>query len=98
MAHIVPVRTYLMVGLALILLTAITVAVAYVDLGPLNEVVALAVAAIKATLIVLIFMNARYAKGPTKLFIFMGLIMMAIFMVFTMDDYMTRQWTLFTQP
>lgn len=95
--HITPVRTYMMVGLALFVLTIVTVAVTYVDLGPLNEVVALGIAGLKAILIVLFFMNARYAEGATKVFIAMGLLWLLLLMAGTMDDYLTRQWTVFTQ-
>ena len=45
--------------------TAITVAVAFVDLGPLNTVVALTIAILKATLVVLFFMHVKYSTRLT---------------------------------
>ena len=79
------------------ILTILTVAVTYLNLGPFNEVVALGIAGTKAALIVLFFMNARYAEGATKVFIALGLMWLMLLMAGTMDDYLTRQWTVFTQ-
>ncbi len=90
--HITPVRTYLLAGLALLVLTLVTVGVAFVDLGPLNEIVALSVATAKALVIVLIFMHGRYATGVSRLAIVAGLIWFAILVVGILDDYLTRDW------
>ena len=59
--HIVPVRVYLTVFALLLALTALTTGAAFVDLGAFNNVVALAIAACKATLVVLFFMHVRYS-------------------------------------
>ena len=59
--HIVPKTTYYTIFALLMLGTAITVAVAYLDLGPLNTVVALTIACTKATLVVLFFMHVKYS-------------------------------------
>jgi len=57
--HVVPTRVYYTVFAALLVLTALTVWIAFYDLGVLNDVAALGIAAIKATLVVLFFMHVR---------------------------------------
>ena len=58
--HIVPLKTYFAVFATLMACTAITVAVAFVDLGPANNIVMLSIAVLKATLVVMFFMHAKY--------------------------------------
>jgi len=53
-------RTYIVVWAALVVLTAVTVAVSYVHLGMMNVVVALLIASAKASLVALFFMHLRY--------------------------------------
>ncbi len=60
--HIVSVKTNVTVWLALLVLTCLTAGVAFIDLGPLNTVVALVIATCKALLVVLIFMHVKYAS------------------------------------
>ena len=63
--HIVPTRVYYVIFAALMVGTSLTVQAAFVDLGPLNTVVALAIAVIKATLVVLFFMHVKYSTRLT---------------------------------
>jgi cytochrome c oxidase subunit IV len=84
--------TYLIVCAALVVLTGTTVGLAYVDLGGWNTVVALAIAAAKAILIVLFFMEARYSRGLVRLVIVGALLWLGILIVGTMDDVVTRGW------
>jgi cytochrome c oxidase subunit 4 len=88
--HVVPVKTYVNVFLALIVLTAVTTAVAFLDLGPFNNVVALGIAVTKATLVVLIFMGVRYATRMTPIVIASALFWLAIMIALTMSDYLSR--------
>ena len=60
--HIVSAKTNIAVWLALLVLTGVTAGIAFVDLGPLNTVVALVIATVKALLVVLIFMHVKYAS------------------------------------
>jgi cytochrome c oxidase subunit 4 len=69
--HLVPMWMLLAVGGALLVLTAITVAVRYVDAGEFNMVIALGVAVIKATLVALFFMHLRWDR-PFNLLTFVG--------------------------
>jgi cytochrome c oxidase subunit IV len=91
-AHIVSVRSYLGVFTALMALTALTIFVATIDLGPLNIVVALLVAAVKASLVVVIFMHARFGGRLVVLTIFAGILFLAILIGLTLTDYLTRGW------
>jgi cytochrome c oxidase subunit 4 len=92
--HIVSVRVYLTIFGALMLLTAVTVFAAYFDLahvwGPLNAIVALTIALIKATLVVLYFMHVRYSSRLTQIIVVAGIFWFVIMIVFMMADYMTR--------
>jgi cytochrome c oxidase subunit 4 len=90
--HVLPIRTYLAVFGVLLVLTAITVAVAFQDLGPFNNVVALGIAATKATFVILIFMHARWSTRLTKMVIVSGFAWLAILIAFTLFDIGTRDW------
>lgn len=90
--HIVSPKIYAIVAVALLVLTATTAGVSYIELGVFNAIVALAIAVIKAMIVVLFFMHLKYSSKLTKLtaisgiFIFLGLISM------TMADYISRAW------
>ena len=73
-------------------LTAITVAVAFVDLGPLNNVVMLGIAITKATLVVLFFMHVKYSTRLIPLVAASGFFCLLILFGLTMQDYLTRGW------
>ena len=90
--HVAPVKLYLAIFVTLMVLTAVTVAVAYVNLGELNKVVALGIASFKATLVVLFFMHVKHASSLTKLIVVSGLFFLAILMSLTMTDYSSREW------
>src|SRR6185436_12721762 len=90
--HVVPARIYLMVFVALLVLTGTTVGVAFIDLGPLNNLVALGVAVLKATLVILFFMGVKYSTRLTGLVIVSGLFALAIMVELTLVNYATRGW------
>jgi len=90
--HIVSPAVYVIILLALLFGTGLTVWASFLELGVWNPVVALAIATGKAMLVVLFFMGVKYSTKLTKLtviagiFIFLGLISM------TLADYMSRAW------
>jgi cytochrome c oxidase subunit 4 len=90
--HVVSITLYLAIFAALMVLTAITVAVAFVDLGPLNTAVALAVAVIKATLVILFFMHVKYSSRLTWLVVGSGFFFLMIMLALTMSDVVSRGW------
>jgi len=91
--HVVPVRTYVGVFLALLALTGLTTGVAYLDLGPVNTIVALAIAVTKMLLVILFFMHVKYSTGLTRLIILVGFFWFAILVALTLSDELTRNWT-----
>ncbi|MBL8172112.1 MAG: cytochrome C oxidase subunit IV family protein [Acidobacteria bacterium] len=92
--HIVPLKYYFGVFGLLMVLTAVTVLVASFDLehiwGPLNIIVAMTVAVIKATAVVLIFMHVRWSSKLTQVIIISGLFWLLILLVMGVTDYMAR--------
>ena len=90
--HIVPRLTYYKVFAALLGLTGLTVGVAFVNLGRLNTIVALAIAVAKALLVVLIFMHVRYSSRLTWIVLAGGLFWLMLLIALTMSDYLTRSW------
>ena len=83
-------RLYLVVFLVLVALTALTVLIAAVDLGPLNTPVALLIAAGKAMLVVLFFMHLKDAPGILWLAAGAGFFWLGILVLLTMSDVATR--------
>jgi cytochrome c oxidase subunit 4 len=90
-SHIVPPRTYYLIFLVLVVCTAITVAVSFYDLGPLNVLVALGIAILKATLVVLFFMHVKYSPRLTSVVVIGSLFWLGILIVMTAGDYLTRR-------
>ena len=90
--HVVPRKVYYAVFVALLVLTAITTAVAFVDLGPWNTVVALGIAFLKATLVALFFMHVKYSPRLTQVVVAGGLFWLAILIVLTLSDFVSRGW------
>jgi cytochrome c oxidase subunit 4 len=78
--HVVPVRYLVGAGLALIVLTAITVASHSVDMGEANLPVALAIAMVKATIVALIFMHLRWDR-PFNLLVLVGSALFVLLML-----------------
>src|SRR4051794_35325322 len=90
--HIVPRRTYYLIFLALMVCTALTVGIAFFDLGALNTVAALTIATFKATLVVLFFMHVKYSTRLTWAVVLGSVFWLGILFVLTMGDYLTRAW------
>ena len=98
--HIVPRRIYYGIFAALMVLTLLTVWIAYQDVDThlwglhiaLNPVIALAIATTKAVLVVLYFMHVRYSSKLTKITVLAGVFWLGILLVMTMGDYVSREW------
>ena len=88
--HILPLRIYLGVAGALLLLTAITIMVAREDFGSWNLVVALLIAATKATLVALFFMHLKYDNRIYSVIFVGAILFLGIFITFTMFDTLNR--------
>lgn len=94
--HVLSVRLYVGIFAALLALTGLTVAVAFVDLGGflnfMNLVTALGIAALKSILVVLFFMHLKYSNRLTWLVAGSVLLWLIIALVLTMADYLSRHW------
>jgi cytochrome c oxidase subunit IV len=92
--HIVTPVTYMIVFGVLLLGTAITVGAAYVDLGILNPVVALAIACTKAVIVILFFMHVKYQSKLIKMTVGAGFFTFIVLITMTLSDYISRAWGL----
>ncbi len=88
--HVVPVKTYLAIFGALMVGTVLTVTVAKYNFGSLNVLIALTIASIKATLVILFFMHVYYSSKLTKVVIGAGIFWFAILIIMTITDYRVR--------
>src|ERR1035437_71862 len=84
---------YIAIGIGLLVLTATTVGAAFVNLGPFNPIIALLIATIKATLVVLFFMHVKGASEKlTGAIVVSGFFFLAILLTLSLADYLTRSW------
>ena len=90
--HILPTRVYYTIFGILILCTYLTVQIAFLDLGALNTIAALAIAVFKATLVVLFFMHVKYSTRLTWAVVIGSVFWLGILLALTMSDYLTRGW------
>jgi cytochrome c oxidase subunit 4 len=95
--HIVPPKVYITIFFVLMVCTLLTVYAATLDLNEyfsgLNIIVALAIATLKASLVVLFFMHGKYSPKRTQLVIICSVFWLAIMLFMTMSDYVTRLWS-----
>jgi cytochrome c oxidase subunit IV len=95
--HIVSPKIYFAIFTALMVCTALTVFAAEMDLNHIfpgmNIVVALAIATLKASLVVLFFMHGKYSSKRTQMVIICSMFWLAIMLFMTMSDYLTRAWS-----
>jgi cytochrome c oxidase subunit 4 len=90
--HVAPKSMYYLVFLALIVGTVLTYAAAKVDMGPLNNVIMLAIACTKASLVILFFMHVRWSSRLTWVVAMSGFFWLLILFGIGMSDYLSRGW------
>jgi cytochrome c oxidase subunit 4 len=90
--NIPSVTTYLIVWACLMALLILTVIAAMFDLGTWSVVIALVIAGLKALLVITFFMHLKYGTKQTWFFAFAGLLWLAIMLILTLADYITRGW------
>jgi cytochrome c oxidase subunit IV len=95
--HIVSKKIYYTIFMALMMLTILTVMVAFIDLGMLNLPVAILIAVVKATLVFLYFMHVKYSSRLIKIGIVAAIFTLLIMFSITLSDYFTRYWTQYVQ-
>jgi len=89
-SHLHGPRVYALILVTLLALTAATILVSYVDLGPFSTPIAFAIAGAKALLVVLFFMHLKEAEGVLWLAALAGFFWLAILIVLSMSDFATR--------
>jgi len=90
--HIVGPLVYVVILFSLLVGTGLTVWASFLELGPWNPVIALAIATSKAMLVVLFFMGVKYSTRLTKLTLFAGIFMFLVLISMTLADYISRAW------
>jgi cytochrome c oxidase subunit IV len=91
-SHIAPVKLYLTVFVALLVLLAFTVAANYIPLGRFNVMIAMLIAIAKMFLVMLFFMHVRYSGRLIWIYVSVGFFWLAILLTLTMSDFLTRWW------
>ena len=95
--HIVSPKIYFTIFAVLMICTILTVMAAEIDLNQyfhgLNIIVALTIAVLKASLVVLFFMHAKYSPKRTQMVIIASIFWLAVMLFMTMSDYVTRLWS-----
>ena len=94
--HVIPSKIYYLIWAVLMVLTATTVFAATLELGVFNIVLALLIATIKGTLVVLFFMHLRYSTKLTMVTVVASIFWLFILFSLTMTDYITRAWSTYT--
>ncbi|HEX3156446.1 MAG TPA: cytochrome C oxidase subunit IV family protein [Candidatus Angelobacter sp.] len=82
---------YLLILALLIIGTCATWGIAFIDLGIMNPVVALAIAVAKAVLVILFFMHVIYSNKLTKLTVAAGFFWLLIMITMSLSDYLSRR-------
>jgi len=91
-SHLSPVGLYVGIWATLMVCTGLTVFAASIDLGIFNIVVALLIATIKGTLVVLFFMHLKYSSRLTMVTVIAALFWLFLMFSLTLTDYLTRHW------
>jgi len=94
--HIIPAKIYVAIWAILMVLTATTVFAATIELHVFNIVLALLIATIKGTLVMLFFMHLRYSTKLTMVTVVASIFWLFILFSLTMTDYITRAWSTYT--
>jgi cytochrome c oxidase subunit 4 len=90
--HIIAVRTYVTIFIALLVLLLAAIGIAYLDLRWANFPLTMAIATCKSLLIILYFMHARFSSRLTWIIAGAGFFWLAIMMTLTLADYLSRGW------
>jgi len=89
--HVSSPAMFMSVLLALLFLTFITVAVAQFDFGSANMLIAMGIASLKASLVILFFMHLKYDTAINKLVFVSSFLFLSLLFIFTLGDLFTRR-------
>ena len=93
--HVSSKKIYFLIFIVLLLLTVVTIQVASTDLGQLNSVIAMTITVIKALLVILYFMHARYSNRLVWVFVAARFLWLLLLITLTMGDFLSRDWLAF---
>ena len=88
--HVLPDGLFIMVWVALLVLTAITVGGSVFFPGKIGILVAVIVTPIKATLILMFFMHLKYEKKAFTIMFLVAVGILSVFIGLTLFDYLLR--------
>lgn len=86
----VSLSTYVMVWLALLAMTALTITAASLHFGAWSVLAAIVIATIKGTLVLMYFMHLRYEERVFKLMLLLAIFTLAVIMGLTFVDVLLR--------
>lgn len=90
--HITPTGTFVAVFAALVILMVLTILAARVDMAqPWNNVIAMTIAIVKATLVILFFMGVKYSSKLVQVYAILGFLWFTTILI-GFCDYFTRSW------
>jgi cytochrome c oxidase subunit IV len=92
--RIVQPGTYIAVYITLLVFTGITVGAAFIDLRIFNPIIAVAIACIKAVVVILFFMHVIFQSRLIKMTVAAGFFTFLILVTMALSDYMSRSWGL----
>lgn len=88
--HVASSALFLKVLVALLILTGITVAASRKDFGAANMLIAMAIASVKASLVISIFMHVWWDTAINKIFFLGSFLFLSLLLLFTLADFSTR--------
>lgn|SRR5487761_81244 len=89
-SHIEKKKLYFTIWIVLLCFTALTTGMAFIDLGPFNTIVALAIAVCKASLVVFFFMHLRHSEGLVRIVAGVAIFWLCILIVISISDFANR--------
>ena len=93
--HRASLGTYFIIFFSLMALTILTVWISRIDLGTMNTAVAMAIAIVKALLVILWFMHVIHSPRLTWIVVIASFLWLGVLFVLTFSDYLTRWWSLY---
>lgn len=89
--HISSSAMFLNVLLTLLVLTGITVGASRIDFGPANMLIAMAIASVKASLVIAFFMHVKWDTAINKIVFLSSFLFLSLLFIFTLSDHATRR-------
>jgi cytochrome c oxidase subunit IV len=77
--------------MTLLVLTIVTVAASRFDFGSANMLIAMAIASVKASLVIAIFMHVKWDTAINKIVFLSSFLFLSLLFIFTLADLATRR-------